>query len=198
MDTAKKERIRKALISLAKAKFESSGEGLVAPISPTPASAIDTMLPKLNLTPESRVLELGCGDGRWTLSIAKKFSCNCIGIDINNDRLEFARLRAETEGLCDKVDLLNTDIFQYLQHLHLEQINLIVAYLFRDAMIRMSRMLKQKGLVDISSTSNYSAAVDRSLIQMLCIGFNLPGFAIIWQTKVNGVKIYLYHTTKLN
>jgi len=197
MDAVKKERIRKALISLAKAKFESSsGEGVVAPISPTPASAIDIMLPKLNLTPDSRVLELGCGDGRWTLSIAKKFSCNCIGIDIDNDRVEFARLRAKNEGLSDKVDLRNTDIFQYLQHLHAEDFHLMVVYLFRDAMIRISRILKRQGLVDMPSFS--STAVDRGLIQIVCVGFTLPGFAIIWQTQVNGVKIYLYHTMKLS
>eukprot|EP01083_Nonionella_stella_P031733 86869_1 len=196
MDAMKKERIRKALISLAKAKFESSGEGVVAPISPTPASAIDIVLPKLDLTPESRVLELGCGDGRWSLSIAKKFSCNCIGIDIDNDRLEFARLRAKNEGLSDKVDLRNEDIFQYLQQLHAEHFNLMVVYLFRDAMIRISRILKQRGFVDMSSTS--FTAVDRSRMQIVCVGFTLPGFTIIWQTQVNGVKIYLYHTIKLS
>ena len=196
MDAVKKERIRKALISLAKAKFESSGEGVVAPISPTPKSAIDIMLPKLNLTSESQVLELGCGDGRWTLRIAMKFSCSCIGIDIDNDRLEIARMGAKNEGLTDKVELRNAEIFQYLQHFNVEELNLIVVYLFRDAMMRISRILKERGLVDMPSTS--SSAVGRRLIQIVCVGFTLPEFSIIWQTQVDGVKIYLYHTMKLS
>ncbi len=213
MNAEKRERIRNALVSFAKKEFKMNATqqqdnsivntdevnlNLVAPISPTPISLINEIMPYLKLDSSSRVIELGCGDGRWILSLAKQTNCVYIGIEIDQERLKLARRHKKEciEGgeLCDSsVSFLSVDIFNYLENIDVQGgQDLIIMYLFREAMARVSVLLKNKGL----ATSLSNAKEENSIIQVLCIGFKLPGFTPTWQSKVEGIRAYLYHTEK--
>lgn len=52
-----------------------------------------------------RVLEIGCGWGRFAEFAASEIGCHVTGLTISNEQLAFARQRIETAGLSDKVDL---------------------------------------------------------------------------------------------
>jgi ubiquinone/menaquinone biosynthesis C-methylase UbiE len=43
------------------------------------------------ITPESNVLDFGCGMGRVSRELVKNFSCNVIGVDISTSMLNFAK-----------------------------------------------------------------------------------------------------------
>ena len=152
------------------------------------------------------MIELGCGDGRWIIALAKKFRCECVGIEIDEDRLDLARQMLEKEeGLAMDDDddddncaisFHSMDIFEYLEQMEIEGgRDLIVMYLFRDAMKRISWILKEKGVVSSGSSTEEedSGCSSKSAIQLLCIGFILPGFVPVWQAYVDGIRVYLYH-----
>ena len=56
-------------------------------------------IPKLlQLTPESTVLEIGCGSGRYAIHVAEQFGCRVTAVDINPHGIANAnRLAAEAE-----------------------------------------------------------------------------------------------------
>jgi hypothetical protein len=45
----------------------------------------------LKLNSHSKVVELGSGDGRWIIALAKKYHCQCIGVEIDESRLLLAK-----------------------------------------------------------------------------------------------------------
>jgi ubiquinone/menaquinone biosynthesis C-methylase UbiE len=59
--------------------------------------ATDRLLSKLNLRPESHVLDLACGVGTTSLRIAHKFGCRVTGIDIAPALIQQARDTAERD-----------------------------------------------------------------------------------------------------
>lgn len=58
-------------------------------------SATSTWLSKVNLRPEDRVLDVGCGTGRTLVEIQKRFQCQVTGIDIRKQMIRKARRRSE-------------------------------------------------------------------------------------------------------
>ena len=56
-------------------------------------------IPKvLDLGPQSRVLEIGCGSGRYALKVAEKTGCEITGIDVNIHGIETANQLAQKQG----------------------------------------------------------------------------------------------------
>jgi len=58
----------------------------------------------------SRVLDVGCGNGRLIIELAKK-RCRVTGIDISKSMLNIARKRLRKEGI--KAKLINSDIIKF-------------------------------------------------------------------------------------
>ena len=65
------------------ASMRDSGEALVA---------------KLGITPDMKVLDLGCGDGTTALPAAR-LGADVLGVDIANNLVEAGNRRAQAEGL---------------------------------------------------------------------------------------------------
>src|SRR5215470_6554602 len=53
----------------------------------------------LELTPESRVLEIGCGLGRYALRLAETIGCRITGLDLNPHGIRNANQLASQAGL---------------------------------------------------------------------------------------------------
>ncbi|WP_457619617.1 SAM-dependent methyltransferase [Methanopyrus sp.] len=77
---------------------------------PTPIEVVIRILRKLELTPEDRVVDLGCGDGRFVISAAYLYGCEGVGVDVREDVLELARTKSETLGVDDKTTFIHTDV----------------------------------------------------------------------------------------
>jgi len=52
---------------------------------------LDLICKKLDLKPEDRVLDIGCGWGGFVKYAAEKFGCNVTGISISGEQLKYAR-----------------------------------------------------------------------------------------------------------
>ena len=178
IDPERGARIRGALVSLAKKRHADSAAALDAPISPTPDSIIDLVLPKLDLGGKSLLVDLGCGDGRWIIRAAKQSGCRCIGCDLDNERLALAQTRVESHGLSDRVEVRKADIFEFARSSVIEQADVVVLYLFREAMLTMSEILRQR-----RSMRNFT---------IVSIGFTLPSFVPSWEGESKGIRVFLY------
>lgn len=65
----------------------------------------------LQVTNDAYVLDAGCGSGLTACHLAKTIGCKIMGIDINPQMIEKARLRAEKEGVSHLVEFKVADVF---------------------------------------------------------------------------------------
>ncbi|MDQ3379934.1 MAG: cyclopropane-fatty-acyl-phospholipid synthase family protein [Actinomycetota bacterium] len=64
---------------------------------------------KLELTPDDRVLEIGCGWGSFALVAAGEYGVHVTGLTISGEQAELARARVAAAGLSDRVTILEED-----------------------------------------------------------------------------------------
>ena len=79
---------------------------------PTPQSLVERMLQMANTKPTDYVVDLGSGDGRTVITAAKKFGARALGVEFNPDMVALAKRAAEKEGVADKAQFIQGDIFQ--------------------------------------------------------------------------------------
>jgi len=58
---------------------------------------------RLDLKPDSSVLELGCGSGGYALYVAETVGCRIVGLDINEPGVQNANQLAAARGLAERV-----------------------------------------------------------------------------------------------
>jgi len=68
----------------------------------------------LQLTPASRVLEIGCGSGGYALQVATVSGCSIVGVDINDAGVRNANTLARTRNLADRVSFEHCDVSKAL------------------------------------------------------------------------------------
>lgn len=79
---------------------------------PTPQPVVDAMLEMARVTKEDVVYDLGCGDGRIPVTAAKQYGARAIGIDIDPQRIQEANDNVRTNGVGNRVKILNADLFE--------------------------------------------------------------------------------------
>ncbi len=77
---------------------------------PTPIDAVIRILEHLDPEPGTRVVDLGCGDGRFVAAAAYLYGCRGIGVDVREDVLQVARRKCETLGVEDKTVFIRADV----------------------------------------------------------------------------------------
>mmetsp|Transcript_15642 Transcript_15642/g.33058 ORF Transcript_15642/g.33058 Transcript_15642/m.33058 type:complete len:203 (+) Transcript_15642:60-668(+) len=164
---------------------KSSPSQLAAPISPTPNLIIEVFLPLLGLSDDSFLVDLGCGDGRWLIAANKQFGCRCLGIDVDEERLERARKSICENGLGEEaVQVRRQDVFEFAKECdEIREADVVVLYLFREAMVEMGALLRRR--VSLG---------ERRRVQILSVGFALVGWNSVREEKINGIRVYLYST----
>ncbi|MDD2234439.1 MAG: methyltransferase domain-containing protein [Desulfitobacteriaceae bacterium] len=65
----------------------------------------------LQVKPEEYILDAGCGSGLTACYLAKNSGCRIIGIDINSQMIDKARLRAEQEGVAHLTEFKVADVY---------------------------------------------------------------------------------------
>lgn len=88
-----------------------------APYVATSDEVAGAMLRLAGVTAHDVVYDLGCGDGRIVILAAQQFGARGVGIDIDPNRIQQARARADQAGVTRLVhfeldDLFNADIHE--------------------------------------------------------------------------------------
>ncbi len=71
----------------------------LAPYVPTPTEVIAEMCRLGEVSKDSVVYDIGCGDGRIVIYAAKTFGARGVGIDIEPERIRESRINAKTAGV---------------------------------------------------------------------------------------------------
>ena len=71
-------------------------------------------IPKLKLSPESRLLDLGCGPAGPLTFIAAQTKCQAVGLDVSANAIDAARARAASLGLSQQIILQQMDLNETL------------------------------------------------------------------------------------
>jgi ubiquinone/menaquinone biosynthesis C-methylase UbiE len=71
--------------------------------------ATDTFIKASKIRPGSKVLDVGCGFGKTSCTIAKEIGCEVMGIDITPKMVQGARQRAKSMGVQDRVTFMIGD-----------------------------------------------------------------------------------------
>lgn len=79
---------------------------------PTPPEVVDKMLELAKVGKDDILFDLGSGDGRIPITAAKRFGTRGTGIDIDPERIKEANANAKKEGVSDKVQFLQQDLFK--------------------------------------------------------------------------------------
>ncbi|PZN34245.1 MAG: SAM-dependent methyltransferase, partial [Proteobacteria bacterium] len=79
---------------------------------PTREELVNAMLTAAKTGPEDFVVDLGSGDGRIPIAAAKRFGARALGIEYNPQMVELAQCYVRSEGLEDRVEIRQADIFE--------------------------------------------------------------------------------------
>jgi len=78
---------------------------------PTPTELVDKMLELAEVKAEDFVIDLGSGDGRTVISAAR-LGAKAEGVEFNHDMIVLSRENARREGVSDKVEFIEGDMFE--------------------------------------------------------------------------------------
>mmetsp|Transcript_14445 Transcript_14445/g.19944 ORF Transcript_14445/g.19944 Transcript_14445/m.19944 type:complete len:198 (-) Transcript_14445:127-720(-) len=140
---ARRERVKAQLLTAAKVKWQEQvfDRGMFAPNSPSPLSLIHHTLLVLKLDSASVLLDIGCGEARWLLEACAGYGCRGIGVDVDGELLETARIRAQERGLSHLMQLQQADI----KHVEdFSEVSVVVFYGSREGCRGMAGFLSQK------------------------------------------------------
>jgi ubiquinone/menaquinone biosynthesis C-methylase UbiE len=77
----------------------------------------------------ARVLDIGCGTGRYSIEFAKRGAAKVVGLDFAPQMLDFSRQKAKEVGVADKCEFIEGD---FLSQNFREQFDIVVAIGFFD------------------------------------------------------------------
>ena len=92
-------------------EWSSNGTRSVAPFVPCASARIGPLVHAAKLTNKDVLWDLGCGDGTLLHAAAALAGCQCVGIDIDQQCIEEAKLRADEQGCSNQCTFLCADLF---------------------------------------------------------------------------------------
>ncbi len=99
----------------------------------TPQEVVDKMLEMAKVTKDDLVYDLGCGDGRFVVTAAKKYGCKAVGYDISPRRVRESLENVKKNGLEHLVRIEQKDIFT----LNLSKANVITLFLLPSLNVKL-------------------------------------------------------------
>jgi hypothetical protein len=78
---------------------------------PTPQEVVDKMLELARVTKDDLLYDLGCGDGRFVVTAAKRYGCRAVGYDISPRRVKESLENVKKNNLEHLVRIEQKDIF---------------------------------------------------------------------------------------
>jgi len=92
--------------------LDDSKDNIAGPYVPTPWVIVQEMLKLADIRGEDVVYDLGSGDGRLVITAAKRFGARGVGVELQRELVEMARVSAEREGVADRVKFVQGDLFE--------------------------------------------------------------------------------------
>lgn len=92
--------------------LDESKDNVAGPYVPTPWVIVEEMLKLADIRGEDVVYDLGSGDGRLVITAAKRFGARGVGVELQTELVEMARIGAQREGVADRVKFVQGDLFQ--------------------------------------------------------------------------------------
>lgn len=99
---------------------------------PTPQAVVDRMLDMAGVKPGERLIDLGSGDGRLVISAAKRGAL-ALGVEYEQQLVEYARSLASREGVSPLVQFVREDLFET----DLSGADVITLFLLRDMNLKL-------------------------------------------------------------
>jgi len=100
---------------------------------PTPQDVVEEMLNRAGVTKEDVVYDLGCGDGRFVITAAKKFGARGVGIDIDPVLIKQCNENARKAGVTSLVKFVEGDLFQA----DISEATVVTLFLFPDMNLKL-------------------------------------------------------------
>ena len=123
-----------AVASVARADESKS----ISPYAATPDSVVEAMLSLAGVGPRDFLVDLGSGDGRLVIAAAKQHGARGLGVDIDAKLVELAVRFAERDGVADRVQFREQDLFDT----DLRSATVVTIYLLPGIMGRVAQKLK--------------------------------------------------------
>lgn len=79
---------------------------------PTNDLLVTRMLDMAKVSKDDLVYDLGAGDGKIAIAAAKQFGARAVGVEYNPDMAQLAQCMVRTEGVGDRVKVMQGDIFE--------------------------------------------------------------------------------------
>jgi uncharacterized protein (TIGR03000 family) len=78
---------------------------------PTPQKVVEALLRLAKVTKDDVLWDLGCGDGRIPITVAKEYGCKAVGFDIDPELVKESIANARKQGVERLVTIEQRDIF---------------------------------------------------------------------------------------
>lgn len=78
---------------------------------PTTQDVVEKMLALANVTKKDHVCDLGCGDGRFILTAARKYGCRATGYDLDPKLVARGQTQIREQKLTELAKIIEQDIF---------------------------------------------------------------------------------------
>ncbi|MDM8177680.1 MULTISPECIES: SAM-dependent methyltransferase [Olivibacter] len=92
-------------------KKTGTEQSLDVPYVASKPAVVEAMLQIAQVNKNDLIYDLGCGDGRIVITAAKEYGATGVGVDIDPNRIKEANRNAQKEGVSDKVQFLQQDLF---------------------------------------------------------------------------------------
>ena len=106
---------------------------------PTPQDVVEKMLELAEVKKDDLIYDLGCGDGRIVVTVAKKYGCRAIGYDIDPQRVKESLENVDANNVGHLVRIERKDIFT----LDLSKANVITLYLLPELNVKLIPQLEK-------------------------------------------------------
>jgi len=106
---------------------------------PTPQPVVEKMLEAAKVTRKDIVFSLGCGDGRFMVTAAKKYKCRAVGFEIDPQRVKDSKANIEKNKLDKLAWVRQRDVFK----LDLSEATVVTLYLLPALNVKLIPQLKK-------------------------------------------------------
>ena len=113
--------------------FDGAKDNIAGPYVPTPWVIVEEMLKLAGIRGDDVVYDLGSGDGRLVITAAKQFGARGVGVELQTELVEMARIGAKHEGVADRVEFIQGDLFKT----DIKQASVVMLYLLPSFVTRL-------------------------------------------------------------
>jgi SAM-dependent methyltransferase len=127
-----------ALGAAAPAVAQKAEPVIAGPYVPTPWVIVDEMLKLAEIRGSDVVYDLGSGDGRLVIMSAKRYGARGVGVELDSQLVETARIGAKDEGVADRVKFVQGDLFEA----EIKEASVVMLYLLPGFVTRLVPKLR--------------------------------------------------------